>query len=235
MVHEILMFSNLGQKHSSDAGLHPNSTHARIKVVLQAHPVYETLGLAVKQPAWVLIAIEVGWETQVLLRKGTTIKSGQRNLLCLTSSDTQAPNFRLAQPCHQKLQHRHAARWVLQYRKHTFYHFFFLLLHPFSVWRKKPHQTSNTFSLLPALLLLIMLLLSPSAGCNILEGTQSLFSDTSFFTNLKLREQSVNFPTLTFPGLCFSEVHVGLLFPELRKKAEDPGQSYRYHTGSQNH
>lgn len=73
-----------------------------------------------------------------------------------------------------------------------------------------------------------MLLLSPSAGCSMLEGTQSLFSETSFFTNLKLREQSVNFPTLPFPGLCFLEVHVGLLFPKLREKAEEPGNSYRY-------
>lgn len=105
--------------------------------------------------------------------------------------------------------------------------FFFTIASFFSIEKKK-HQTSNTFSLLPALLLLIMLLLSPSAGCNILEGTQSLFSETSFFTNLKLRKQSVNFPTLPLPGLCFLEVHVGLLFPKLRKKAEDPGQSYRY-------
>lgn len=67
MVHEILMFSNLGQNHSPDAGLHPNSIHAGIKAVLQTHPVYETLGLAVKQPAWVLVAIEIGWEIQVLL------------------------------------------------------------------------------------------------------------------------------------------------------------------------
>lgn len=221
MVHEILMFSNLGQKHSPDAGLHPKSIHARIKAVLQAHPVYKTLRLAVKQPAWVLTAIEVGWEIQVLLRKGKTIKPGQGKLLCLTSSDTQAPNFRLAQPCHQRLQHSYALRWVLQYRSVLFITFF--LSHSFSVWR-----TSNTFSLLPALLLLIMLLLSPSAGCNMLEGTQSLFSETSFFTNLKLREQSVNFPTLPFPGLCSLEVHVGLLFPKLRKEAEDPGQSYRY-------
>lgn len=51
MVHEILVFSNLGQNHSRDAGLHPNSIHAGIKAVLQTHPVYETLGLAVKQPA----------------------------------------------------------------------------------------------------------------------------------------------------------------------------------------
>lgn len=107
MVHEILMCSNLGQKHSPDAGLHPKSIHDRIKAVLQAHPVQETLGLTVKP---VLTAIEVGWEIQVLFRKGKTIKLGQGKLLCLISSDTQAPNFRLAQPCHQRLQHRHALR-----------------------------------------------------------------------------------------------------------------------------
>lgn len=66
-----------------------------------------------------------------------------------------------------------------------------------------------------------MLLLSPSAGCNILEGTQSLFSEMSFFTNLKFREQSLNFSRFLFPGLCFLEVHVEQLFPKLRKKAED--------------
>lgn len=108
----------------------------------------------------------------------------------------------------------------------TFFFFFYCRVH-FQDGEKN-HQTSNTFSLLPALLLLIMLLLSPSAGCNILEGTQSLFSETSFFTNLKLKKQSVTFPTLLFPGLCFLEVHVGPLFPKLRKKGENPGQSYRY-------
>lgn len=101
----------------------------------------------------------------------------------------------------------------------------FLITSFFSMKKKK--KASNTFSLLlPALLFLIMLLLSPSAGCNILEGTQSLFSETSFFTNLKFREQAVNFPTFPFSGLCFLGVHVGQLFPKLRKKAEDPGQSY---------
>lgn len=88
-----------------------------------------------------------------------------------------------------------------------------------------------TRPLLPALLFLIMLLLSPSAGCNILEGTHSLFSETSFFTNLKFREESVNFPTFPFPGLCFLEVHVGLLFPKLRKKTEDSEQSVLQVTG----
>lgn len=41
---------------------------------------------------------------------------------------------------------------------------------------------------LPGMLLLLRLLsASPSAGCSKLEGTQSVFSETSFFTNLNVQ------------------------------------------------
>lgn len=227
MVHEILVFSNLGQNHSHDAGLHPNSIHAGIKAVLQTHPVYETLGLAVKQPAWVLVATEIGWEVQVLLWKGKTINQARESCcawLALTARHQISGELsHVTRDCSTNMR----SGEHFNTESALFITFFFFTITSFFNMEKKT-QTSNTFSLLPALLLLIMLLLSPSAGCNILEGTQSLFSETSFFTNLKLREQSVNFPTLPFSSLCFLEVHAGLLFPKLRKKAEDPGQSYKY-------
>ena len=95
MVHKILMFSNPDQHHSPDVDLNPNATRVRMKAILQLQHTlpFDTLGLAAKQPAWILVATGGCCKIQVLPRKRKTIKPCQGKLLCLTSSDTHSTKF----------------------------------------------------------------------------------------------------------------------------------------------
>lgn len=75
-VDEILIFSNLDQNHSPDADLNPNGTCVRMKAMpqLQHTQPCNTLVLAVKYLAQVLVVTGIWWKIQIPSEKGKIIR-----------------------------------------------------------------------------------------------------------------------------------------------------------------